>query len=627
MLFKHYVGLSDVKRQIIMVFLGMLLLTTTAHAADAQNTDSCYANYFAEKGELVIPCVDVIDPSGMVQSYEVTLNQLSTTDGSLQFGLKEWQVSQSDIVAIQEGSSCRAVYSVEQGNLLMPCVNVVDSNGQAEAYQVVMNQLNSNLVEVFKLGVAEANKIETNEPSTRSARAGSFGGTINLTVSGAGKVTSSAGSCRGSQKNCSWAFSSLLATLTAVPDSGKQFTGWGGVCSGTITWCMVPLVKQTKSVTATFTTLVQPCSYTISPTSANILATGQKNGLISITTTRTDCTWTASSNVSWITLSARSGKGNAQISYNVATNTDIRSRNGIITIAGKALAVTQRPVNTTMPVTLPSKPSSPSASPLSSSSVKLTWIDSSGDETGFYIYRGEGVTSTSWTKIGSVGANITSYTDNGLKANTAYSYYIASYNSAGESKSVNTSVQTQQATPTTQLNITIAGSPNGSSWVIGNQGNINCKTSCVYTISSPVTLSTAGVTFRNGGKEYELDRWEGACSGNGSCTIGPNGQNQVIYVTAKFYLARIQVKPPYNYNSYNGWLTEDETGYSNDYDILYNYVKPPVGTTIHVKVPPGLYNTKVAGWNKGEPEKCGDWSRGWGGLGSLYCYDLTKVSN
>ncbi len=256
MQFKHYVGLSDVKREIIMVFLGILLLATTAHAADAQNTDSCYANYFAEKGELVIPCVDVIDPSGMVQSYEVTLNQLSATDGSLQFGLKEWQVSQSDIVAIQEGSSCRAVYSVEQGNLLMPCVNVVDLNGQAEAYQVVMNQLNSNLVEVFKLGVAEANKIETNESSTRSARAGffGFGGIINLTVSGAGKVTSPIGSCSGTQKKCSWSSSGLMTKLTAIPDNGKQFIGWGGEgCSGTATSCTVFLAKQTKSVTATFT--------------------------------------------------------------------------------------------------------------------------------------------------------------------------------------------------------------------------------------------------------------------------------------------------------------------------------------------------------------------------------------
>jgi len=223
MLFKHYVGLSDVKREIIMVFLGMLLLATTAHAADAQNTDSCYANYFAEKGELIIPCVDVIDPSGMVQSYEVTLNQLSTTDGSLQFGLKEWQVSQSDIVAIQEGSSCRAVYSVEQGNLLMPCVNVVDSNGQAEAYQVEMARPNTNSVELPRWTMLTANSMgitTIDESNTRSARssASSSVGYSSVCTSASGSNTYINGINIGcNNSNCS----SSGATISCNSNSCK----------------------------------------------------------------------------------------------------------------------------------------------------------------------------------------------------------------------------------------------------------------------------------------------------------------------------------------------------------------------------------------------------------------------
>lgn len=80
--------------------------------------------------------------------------------------------------------------------------------------------------------------------------------------------------------------------------------------------------------------------------------------------------------------------------------------------------------------TKPVAPSSMSASALSSNSVKLTWADSSNNETGFYLYRyGSG-----WVRIATLGANTTSYTDSGLNANTTYYYTVESYNSAGSAQ-------------------------------------------------------------------------------------------------------------------------------------------------------------------------------------------------
>lgn len=636
---------SIVSSKQVFLFLWTLLLATTVHATEisgdvAQQSTStdCYAIYLAEQQELIIPCVDLIDSSGVVtQSYKVTLNQLPTTDGSLQFGLKEWQITLSDEgVLVQEGLNCHSVYYSEQGELLMPCVKVIDSNGSLGIYEVIMTQLNPNLVESFKLEVAEANKIgRTDELIPRSfTRASSFGGSINLTILGDGKVTSSSGSCNSSQRNCSWVFTSLLTTLTAIPNSGKKFIGWDGACKGTTNWCMVSLIKQTKSVTASFTTSVQPCSYTLSPTSVNILATGQQNGLLSVTATKVDCIWTATSNVSWITLNTKTGKGSSGVSYNVTANTDIRSRNGIITIAGSTVAVTQRPRSTTSPPPIsasPSAPSSLSANATSNNTVQLTWSDNSNNEAGFYIYRGDGVTPTNFTKIGALGMNVTSYTDNGLQANTTYSYYVVSYNSSGEIKSSYVSIKTQQSPVATQLNITATGS-DGKGWIVGNQNGINCKTSCVYSITSPVTLYTEGVTFESGDKEYELDKWEGACSGNGSCTIVPNGQNPVVYVTAKFYLARIKSidhsSLPY------GWAVQSlgkyySAGRDDAMDaILFNLITPPIGTKVRVAVP-STFLQNVQGWTR-ENEVC---ERGSGGSalqpyipGTCY-YNLKKVSN
>ena len=82
----------------------------------------------------------------------------------------------------------------------------------------------------------------------------SAGATVNLAVNvtGAGAVTSQpAGiACRG---NCSSAFTTGIAVaLTATPDAGQIFAGWGGACSGTVPTCRVPMSDAT-SVSAAFT--------------------------------------------------------------------------------------------------------------------------------------------------------------------------------------------------------------------------------------------------------------------------------------------------------------------------------------------------------------------------------------
>ncbi len=75
--------------------------------------------------------------------------------------------------------------------------------------------------------------------------------TLTVTVSGNGSVSSSPSginSCRGT---CSASFAAnTTVTLSASPDSGWSFSGWGGACSGTGT-CQV-VMDANKSVTATF---------------------------------------------------------------------------------------------------------------------------------------------------------------------------------------------------------------------------------------------------------------------------------------------------------------------------------------------------------------------------------------
>jgi hypothetical protein len=77
----------------------------------------------------------------------------------------------------------------------------------------------------------------------------------------------------------------------------------------------------------------------------------------------------------------------------------------------------------------------------SSSSIALSWTDNSNNESGFKVYRGGSLVTTT-------AANATSYTDTGLSASTAYSYYIVATNGVGDSPASNTASTTTQAAVT-----------------------------------------------------------------------------------------------------------------------------------------------------------------------------------
>jgi len=82
---------------------------------------------------------------------------------------------------------------------------------------------------------------------------------LSVTSTGPGSVSSSPagiGGCRGS---CSAAFTSgSTVTLTATPDAGSTFAGWGGACSGNGTCALT--MSGDRTATATFTGTGQSAS-------------------------------------------------------------------------------------------------------------------------------------------------------------------------------------------------------------------------------------------------------------------------------------------------------------------------------------------------------------------------------
>lgn len=83
----------------------------------------------------------------------------------------------------------------------------------------------------------------------------------------------------------------------------------------------------------------------------------------------------------------------------------------------------------------PSSPSSLVAEAVSQSEVELHWVDNSGNEDGFRIYRDNNIIAT-------IGEDANLYRDTGLKAATTYHYAIEAYNTAGTSEVVHCTITT-----------------------------------------------------------------------------------------------------------------------------------------------------------------------------------------
>jgi hypothetical protein len=106
----------------------------------------------------------------------------------------------------------------------------------------------------------------------------------------------------------------------------------------------------------------------------------------------------------------------------------------------------------------PIAPSGLSASAISQTRIDLSWTDNSSDETGFKIERSPNGTS-GWTQIDTVGAGVTSYSDNSLGCSTPYYYRVRAYSAYGDSGFSNIDSATTDACsgPTAPSDLTVTG--------------------------------------------------------------------------------------------------------------------------------------------------------------------------
>ena len=133
--------------------------------------------------------------------------------------------------------------------------------------------------------------------------------------------------------------------------------------------------------------------------------------------------------------------------YATTTSFAWRTRIGAFKFPGCGGIPTPTPTPTPPP-TIPNAPSGLTATAVSSSQINLAWTDNSANEDLFKIERCQGTGCSTFAQIATVGANVTTYNDTGLTANTSYSYRVRANNLAGDSAYSNTASATTQAAQT-----------------------------------------------------------------------------------------------------------------------------------------------------------------------------------
>ena len=361
-------------------------------------------------------------------------------------------------------------------------------------------------------------------------------------TAGTGTVTVTAAS------GCAWAATANDSWITVT--SGNSGSGNGtvtySVTSNTATSQRVGTITIAGQIHTVTQSGVTPCSFAISPLSLSYASSG---GLGSVNVTAaSSCSWTATSNNSWITITSGStGSGNGAVNYTVAANTGTTQLTGTITVAGQTHTVTQSGINCTYSI-------SPTALSFTSiagtgtvnvtTAIGCSWTSTSNDSwitvTSGSTGSGNGsvsyaVTANTGTtqRLGSI--SIAGQTHNVVQNGvSACAYTIApltqSFTSAGASGTFTVSTA-NGCTWTTISN---------DSWIFISSGNTGSGNGLVvFTVSASTSTSPRTGTITVGGQIITITQTGVICPAvptmqSVGCALA---SNQITNVSYQWYIS------------------------------------------------------------------------------------------
>jgi PKD repeat protein len=274
--------------------------------------------------------------------------------------------------------------------------------------------------------------------------------------------------------------------------------------------------------TQTITVTPGSCSYQISPTSATIYSSGGSQSF-SLSTT-SNCSWTASSDASWLTIAnGTSGTGSKTITYSAAANTTTSQRTGHITAGGRTFTLTQEAAPVCAYFISPTSRSHPSESETGTISVNSAtgcawtaststgWIHitsgSSGSGNGTVVYRVDANSSTSQRSGTILAAGRTfTVTQSGVAS--------CSYTISPTSQSFGPSAGTGSVTVSTTSGCSWSAS-SSAAWVSITSGNSGSGGGTVsYMVSANTSTSSRSTSLTIAGRQFSISQ-SGTSGGGG----------------------------------------------------------------------------------------------------------------
>ena len=237
------------------------------------------------------------------------------------------------------------------------------------------------------------------------------------------------------------------------------------------------------------------CRYSISPPGQSFPASGG-TGSINVST-QSACSWNASSNVSWMTITSGSrGTGNGTVYYSINANSDSSSRTASSTIAKNTFTVTQEGNSTTTYTITASAGTGGTISPTGTVTVSRN-------------------ASRSFTITPSTGYSIDRVIVDGSSVGAVSTYTLSNV-------TANHTISASFKADTTKYTLTINRSGSGTGTVSNNPSGLSFARGTVVTLTA---TPDAGSSFVG---------WSGGCSGTTpTCTVTMSAN---VIVTATFNL-------------------------------------------------------------------------------------------